>query len=116
LYGSEWHVEQRCLVLVLDEGVQDQRPERIRDRGSHVQEKRHRNPEICFRLEENFNSLVPLEFAGSDTSLVGSQTFDGLGALCLGEESGGCHAVVEFPVDEGSRDDGDEADEKEDAN
>jgi hypothetical protein len=48
--------------------------------------------------------------------LVSSQTFDGLGALCLGEESGRGHAIVEFPVDEGSRDDGDEADEKEDAN
>ena len=47
--------------------------------------------------------------------MVGAEALDGLGAFVLGEEARGGDGGVELPVDEGGRDDGDEADEEEDA-
>ena len=59
--------------------------------------------------------MLDLELAASCTSLVGAETFDGLGAFLLVEKAGRRNIVVEFPVDEGTGDDGHKTDKEEDA-
>lgn len=59
--------------------------------------------------------MAPVEFTRADTGVVCAETLDGLGALLVGEEACGFDVVFEFPVYEGGGDDGDEADEEEDA-
>jgi hypothetical protein len=46
--------------------------------------------------------------------LIGTESFDGLGAFGLGEKSCGSYAIVEFPVHEGGCNDSDKTDEEED--
>lgn len=59
--------------------------------------------------------MAELELRVSDTGLVGTQALDGLQALFLVQETSTRDVVVEAPVDDGGGDNGQKADEEEDA-
>lgn len=52
------------------------------------------------------------EFAGAGAGLVGADALDGLELFVFGEEAGGGNVAVEVPVDDGSGEDGDYANEE----
>jgi hypothetical protein len=72
LNGTKGHVKQRSDILVEAEAAQDEGSKGIGDGSSNVQEKGHTDPKVSFGLEEDFDSLIHLEFSGSNTSLIGS--------------------------------------------
>lgn len=55
-----------------------------------------------------------MEFVGADSGIVCAETLDCLFFFVLVEKTCGFDAIVEFPVDEGGRDDGEAAEEEED--
>ena len=59
--------------------------------------------------------MLELELATSSTGLIGAKTFNGLRAFVLIEKACRGDVVIELPVDEGARDNGDKANEEEDA-
>jgi hypothetical protein len=59
--------------------------------------------------------MFPLELAATGASLVGSEPLNGLRLFVFGEEPCRRNVVVEFPIDERCRNDGDEPNKEEDA-
>ena len=114
LEGAEGHTKQRGFVLVVAETFEDEGAEGVGDGGADVEEHGHADPEVGFGLEGGFEDVFGFEGAGAGARLVGAEAFDGLGLFGVREEAGGGDVVVEFPVDEGDGDDGEEADEEED--
>lgn len=113
LNGAEGHIEEGGDGFIHSESAEDEGTEDVCYGCADVDEEGEDEPEVCFWVEEDLEDLAPFEFAGADTGVVCAEALDGLGALVVGEEAGAFDVVVEFPVDKGRGDDGDEADEEE---
>lgn len=114
MYGAKGHIEEGGGVFVETEAVDEEGPEGVGNGCADIEEEGHCYPEISLWLEKEFVDVFHLEFAGSNTSLIGAESFDGLVAFVWCEEAGVLYFRVELPVDEWCCHDGDEADEEED--
>lgn len=114
LDGAEGHVKEGGDGLIHSESAEDEWAKNVCYGCANVDEEGEDEPEVCFWVKEDLKDLAPFEFAGADTGVVCAEALDGLGALVVGEEAGAFDVIVEFPVDEGGSDDGDEADKEED--